>query len=208
MTSPLTVTRNDYHTRKKNSTVYTPVGVARFLFDILWPAMHRRGLRFGKTVFDPSIGSGRLTDPWFYAGSYILGCDLDISLDPHCHGNWEGKFEQLVWPSAWPKPDLVLCNPPFNGATGKRLYPEVFLEHVFELFGKDISVVLFVPMGFRLNQRRKSKRWRWLRDCEAKITSIISLPLDIFEGVEFHNEVLIFNVSGLEPHYFLPETYL
>jgi type I restriction enzyme M protein len=84
----------------------------------------------------------------------------------------------------------------------------VFLEHIIELFGKDIPVALFVPMGFRLNQRRKSKRWRWLRDCGAKITSIMSLPLDIFEGVEFHNEIIIYNVAGLEPHYFLPEEYL
>jgi len=63
-------------------------------------------------------------------------------------------------------------------------------------------------MGFLLNQRRKSKRWRWLRDCGAEITSIVSLPLDIFPDVEFHNEILIYNVSGINPHYFLPEELL
>jgi type I restriction enzyme M protein len=99
----------------------------------------------------------------------------------------------------------VLCNPPFNGAPGKRLYPEVFLEHLFKLFGVQIPVTMVVPMGLRLNQRRKSKRWRWLRDCGAQITSIISMPLDVFDGVEFHNEILVFNVAGIKPHYFLPE---
>ena len=48
----------------------------------------------------------------------------------------------------------------------------------------------------------------WLRDCGAEITSIISLPLDIFPDVEFHAEILIFNVSGIQPHYFLPEEAL
>jgi hypothetical protein len=82
------------------------------------------------------------------------------------------------------------------------------LEHIFKLFGVEVPVVMFVPMGFRLNQRRKSKRWRWLRDCGAKITSIVSLPLDVFESVEFHAEILIFNVAELKPHYFLPEEAL
>jgi type I restriction enzyme M protein len=67
---------------------------------------------------------------------------------------------------------------------------------------------MFVPMGLRLNQRLCSARWRWLRDCGTRITSIISLPLDVFTGVEFHNEILIFNVVGLRPHYFLPEEAL
>ena len=35
MASPLTVQRNDYRTHPKSSTVYTPVGVAQFLFDVL-----------------------------------------------------------------------------------------------------------------------------------------------------------------------------
>lgn len=205
--NPLTVQRNDYRKNKKNSTVYTPVGVARFLFDILWPAMHRQGVRFDRRVFDPAIGSGRLTEPWWEARCTVLGCDIAPATD-HFDRCITGKFEDTCGYLGFAAPDIVLCNPPFNGAAGKRLYPEVFLEHIFELFGESIPTVLFVPMGFRLNQRQKSKRWRWLRDCGAKITSIVSLPLDIFEGVEFHNEVLIYNVGGLEPHYFLPEEYL
>ena len=35
MASPLTVTRNDYHKNRKSSTIYTPVGVAEFLYQLL-----------------------------------------------------------------------------------------------------------------------------------------------------------------------------
>jgi len=36
----------------------------------------------------------------------------------------------------------------------------------------------------------------------------IALPLDTFPGVEFHAEILIFNVQGVRPHYFLSESAL
>jgi len=198
MTQPLTVKRNDYHKNKKNSTVYTPPGVARFLFDLL------KDEEWYPLILDPAIGTGILTMPWFDTGHTIWGCDIEQQTE--CvHEFVLSKFENAQWKGA---PDLVLCNPPFNGAPGKRLYPEVFLEHIFNLFGVNQPVALFVPMGFRLNQRIKSKRWRRVRDRGAEITSIISLPLDIFKGVEFHSEILIFNIPGLKSHYFLPEEYL
>jgi type I restriction enzyme M protein len=209
MASPLTVVRNDYHTNKKSSTIYTPVGVAGFLFDILSNSMSYNIVRHPQfnTILDPAIGSGRLTDPWYRAGHIVIGCDLTRTVAA-CQEFIKGKFEDCTWYEDWPSPDLVLCNPPFNGAKGRRLYPEVFLEHIFKLFGPKIPVVLFVPMGFLKNQRRKSKRWRWLRDCGAEITSIISLPLDTFDGVEFHCEILLFNIAGVKPHYFLSEEAL
>ena len=218
MSSPLTVKRNDYHARPKRSDVYTPLGVASFLFDVLRSAercaldryVRDNSLNFERpahfiSVLDPAIGTGRLTDPWYQAGRTVIGCDV-ADVNPACHQFIRGRFEDQE--RIAPRPDLVLCNPPFNGADGKQLYPEVFLRHAFTLFGDTIPVVLFVPMGFRLNQRRKSTRWRWLRESRAKIASVISLPLDIFPDVEFHAEILVFNVKGLEPHYFLPEEAL
>ena len=228
MASPLTVRRNDYHKNPKSSAIYTPPGIAKFLFDILhkaWPLFPQPGGHCGANisatevrpvitrrctccrpaflaVLDPAIGSGQLTDPWFKGGYRISGCDIVKTDGVEVHNFHRGPFEKI---EAMEHPDLVLCNPPFNGAPGKRLYPEVFLAHVFKLFGPTTPVVMFMPMGFRLNQRRKSTRWRWLRDGEAKITSIISLPLDTFPGVEFHAEILVFNVAGIQPHYFLPE---
>jgi len=197
MPSPLTVKRNDYHIRPKRSDIYTPPGVARFLFDIL-------GRTLANTILDPAIGTGRLTDPWYEAGCRIIGVDT-VNRQPRCHSFHLVRYEET---ERLDRPDLVLCNPPFNGCAGKRLYPEVFLAHTFRLFGDITPVVLFTPMGFRLNQRRKSTRWRWLRDTQAKLSSIIALPLDTFPGVEFHAEILVFNVKGVCPHYFLPETAL
>ena len=207
MPSPLTVKRNDYHACPKRSDVYTPLGVSLFLFDVLRYAKPIRNecksFPFYR-VLDPAIGTGRLTDPWYHAGHRIIGCDI-VNHQPHCHAFYPGRYEERTHIE---EPGLVLCNPPFNGAAGKQLYPEVFLRHTFELFGETIPVALFTPMGFRLNQRCKSARWQWLRSSKAKLTSIVALPLDIFPGVEFHAEILIFNVKGIRPHYFLPETAL
>jgi len=101
--------------------------------------------------------------------------------------------------------DLVLCNPPFNlNGTGKKLSVEVFMDKIIELVDKDTPIILITPMGFRLNQKIKSKRWRKVRDDYPPITSIISLPLDIFEDTLFHCEILCFNCFELLPHYFLP----
>lgn len=200
MASPLTVKRNDYRTDPKRSDVYTPPGVARFLFDVL-----RGVVKPFQYVLDPAIGTGRLTDPWHDAGYTVVGCDI-VNKQPKCHSFFKSRYEDLA--VVLSQPGLVLCNPPFNGAEGRRLYPEVFLERTFELFGVRQPVVLFAPMGLRLNQRRKSTRWRRLRDCGAELTSIVSLPLDTFPGVEFHAEILIWNIRGVRPHYFLPEEAL
>jgi hypothetical protein len=205
MASPLTVKRNDYHERPKRSDIYTPPGVARFLFETLRDAQPL-GLRDRfTTILDPAIGTGRLTDPWFNSGAYYIhGIDV-VDAGARCHTFDQRRFEDVTDRA---RPDLVLCNPPFNGAAGRKLYPEVFLAQTFKLFGVEQPLVLFAPMGMRLNQRRKSTRWRGLRDCGAKLTSIVSLPLDIFPGVEFHAEILIFNVKGIDAHYFLPESAL
>ena len=200
MASPLTVARNNYHKNPKASAIYTPPGVAGFLFDILKRSEFVR-------ILDPAIGSGRLTDPWRAQGHYIMGCDIKDSTANRQEFICKA-FEETTTRDFYYTPDLVLCNPPFNGAPGKQLYPEVFLRHIFDLWGPQTPTVMFAPMGMRLNQRRKSTRWRWLRDCGAEITSIISLPLDVFPDVEFHAEILIFNVSGIQPHYFLPEEAL
>jgi predicted RNA methylase len=211
MPSPLTVSRNDYRRNPKPSTIYTPPGVASFLFDILYNSMSYNVLRHPqfKTVLDPAIGTGRLTDPWKKAGCRVLGCDIDPHVDEsQCDFCHTGRFEDITDKTMLAEADVVVCNPPFNGAAGKRLYPEVFLSHVFTLFRPTMPVAMFTPMGFRLNQRIRSTRWRWLRDCGARITSVVSLPLDVFPGVEFHCEVVIFNVHGVQPHYFLPEEAL
>jgi ParB-like chromosome segregation protein Spo0J len=40
------------------------------------------------------------------------------------------------------------------------------------------------------------------------ITSIVTLPHDVFQSVKVHSEILLFNMPKLKPHYFLPDKYL
>jgi hypothetical protein len=105
--------------------------------------------------------------------------------------------------------DLVLCNPPFNSTNGEtRFLPQLFLERIVAVVPPKTPIVLFAPMALRLDQTTKSSRWRWLRDHAPLITSIIPLPHDAFGSVKFHSEILLFNMSKLASHYFLPDKYL
>ena len=228
MANPLTTARNKYHQNIKDSSIYTPAGVCQFLFDILHPVF--RKTIFNKMIVDPSIGSGNLVKPFSKAGYKILG--YDINDDPD-RIKIEG-FNQFNFLEETKKRDdvsFVICNPPFNTdkrnkdflkkeKMGKALLPELFAEQAFYLYGRDIPLILFSPMGILLNQRmydkdkdgrkvtkNKGERYRKMRDRFPEITSIISLPLDVFSGVEFHNLVLMFNIPQLKPHYFLPEKY-
>ena len=197
MPAPYTVTRNDYHNNPKSNTVYTPRHVSEFLFAILdHPSV--------RTVLDPAVGRGSLTAPWRASGRTILGCDIDPDSGPSADKFLLGPFEGFTtWPL--PRPDLILCNPPFRGAPQGDLYSEVFLRHMVTLFGPAIPIVLFAPMGLRLNQFYKSNRRKWLRDSGLRITSLMSLTRDTFPDVDFHAEVLFFNLPDLNPHYFVPD---
>ena len=97
--------------------------------------------------------------------------------------------------------DLILCNPPFNGHKNRKLYPEVFLKKIVEIYGNNAKIVMIVPSGLRLNQRLKSKRWKWINE-NLEITSILTLPLDVFEGVLFHTEILFLLFRFDSVHHF------
>lgn len=184
----------------KCSTVYTPTPVAQYLHKLIEPVLRP------KVILDPCIGTGRLVEPW-WDQAHILGVDLK-NHDAMCDHFRQYPFDLFTtW--SLPIPDLVLCNPPFNGAgngSAQRMYPEIFLRKIVELFGVKTPTVLFVPHSFRLNQRSPSSRRSWMMGPTApKISSIISLPLDTFPNVAFHCEILIFNINGLQPHYWLGE---
>jgi len=200
MASPLTVKRNAYRKHPKNSTVYTPDYVCQFLYGIINPVLKP------KVILDPAIGKGALTNPWRQE-CHIVGVDIECNSRRYADEFVCSRFEDL---EQWDKrlPDLVLCNPPFNGAPKGQLYPEIFLRKITELFGTNIPVVLFTPMGLRLNQRKTSRRWLWVRDTGPLITGIISLPLDIFPNVAVHSEILLFNVPNVQPHYWIEQRYL
>ena len=195
MSLPYTLRNNNYHKSKKNSAIYTPPAVSEYLYEILHTHVSR------EVILDPAIGEGSLVKPWQKKKCIIIGVDIDKHSKNCCDKFIHSKFEDVkTW--IYRTPDLILCNPPFNGAKGKKLYSEVFLRKIVELFGNRVPVVLFAPMGFRLNQTLRSSRWNWLKET-IEISSIVSLPCDCFEKVKFHTEILIFNVPKLKPHYLL-----
>ncbi len=197
------VDRNNFYADQKNATIYTPSGVSEFLFSLL--QQDTDGL-----IIDPCVGAGSLLQPFQAAGYETLGLDIEDQGFPNTQlRNFLG-----VKKGAMPDPALVIANPPFNidGKTkelakkivgARPLLPEVWLRKIIELWGKDIPICLFAPYGLRLNQTTKSKRWMAFTSGDyPAISSIISLPKDIYEGVLFHSEVLIFNRPDLQGHYF------
>ena len=190
------INKNNYRKNKKDSTIYTPEKVSSYLYSLLIEHISP------KVILDPAIGQGSLTTPWKKDDCEIIGVDIDGVGKNYCDKFIHGKFEDIDrW--EYKKPEFVIVNPPFNGASGRKLYPEIFLRQIVKLFGNKIPIAMIAPMGVRLNVRQNSRRWTWIKD-NLEISSIVSLPIDCF-GLKFHTEVLIFNVSSLNGHYFLEQ---
>ena len=199
------VDRNNFYEEQKSSTVFTPKGVSLFLFKILHDKIDRKGL-----ILDPCVGAGSLLDPFLEKGFKTCGIDIQNHGFP---GTVIRDFIS-VKNGEFECPSLVIVNPPFNidqttrevvvNYFGRRpLLPEVWLHKIVDLWGQGVPIVLFAPYGLRLNQTLSSKRWmRFKSGAYPPISSIVSLPKDVYSDVLFHSEVLIFNVQGLAGHYF------
>ncbi|MDO7598036.1 MAG: SAM-dependent methyltransferase [Pseudomonadota bacterium] len=135
-----------------------------------------------KVILDPCAGNDNLTQ--FYPNADII--------------RYEIKEGRDFFESTQIDCDLVVCNPHFNGAEGRKLFPEEFLRHIIMVVPPQIPIVFITPPGFRLNVRGTSARLAFLKT--LNITSVITLPLDVFEGVLFHTEVLILNQPRLKSH--------
>ncbi len=145
-----------------------------------------------ETILDPCCGNYNLTKP--FQNSKIINFEIKEPIAK----DFLSCNEEIDC-------DLVIMNPPFNlGGQGRKLAVEVFMDKVLEVLkDKTTPIVLITPMGFRLNQRIKSVRYKKVRDEYPPITSIISLPLDCFKDTLFHCEILIFNLKMPQFHYFL-----
>lgn len=207
MAAPLSVKRNNYFENRKSSTIFTPIAVSEFISRFIDDICQIKDL---KTILDPAVGSGNLLIPWQNKGINLLGIDAvdhNYNKSLFLQGDFlslpTSELLQFVTDKTGRDVvDMVIMNPPFNndfkmkaegGNKGRGLLPEMFLKKVFNSFGYDTRVALICPMGFCLNQRNKSKRWRWLRDAGMVLNARVPLPLDVFEGVEFHVEILFFN---------------
>lgn len=179
----------DRHGDPRPNTIETPPGIARFLHDLIVEVYAVR------IILDPCAGRGALTVPW--PDCEVISFEIQRGRDFFAHATGIDC-------------DLVLANPPFNAGPGgaREFLPAKFLRHILDLVRPGTPIVLIAPMGMRLNQRERSRRWRWLRDHVPPITGIVSLPSDAFDGVAFHTEILLFNLERLGPHHFLPDAYL
>jgi len=173
--------KKDNKGKKKHDTPTDP-RICNFLYKIINENYEP------KTILDPCAGDGRLTEQF---DCNVINYEIKEGTD------FLTETEHIDC-------DFIIMNPPFNlGGTGRKLSVEVFMDQVLNLVDNTIPMIMITPMGFRLNQRINSKRWKKVRDAYPPITSIISLPIDIFENTLFHCEILCFNCDKLKPHYFL-----
>jgi len=200
--------RNDYYNNEKDYVVYTPDEISEFIFNIMNQEIAPNSL-----VFDPCVGGGSLVKPWQNAG-YDTKC-YDI-LNQGFEGTEVQDYLKLRREDIDFTPGIILINPPFNsdeemrkvtsemGFGTRPFMPEVFLSKTLELFGREVPIVLFTPYGFRLNVVHNSKRIvKFLERVYPEITSIISLPKDVYSQVNFHSEIVVFNSKMAKPHYFV-----
>lgn len=166
---------------KKRNDTPTDKRICNFLTSLIKEHYNPR------TILDPCCGDKRLT----------AGFDCEVI-------NYEIKEgTDFLKETNKIDCDFVICNPPFNIGTGRKLCVEVFMDKILELVDNNIPIIVITPMGFRLNQKINSKRWRKIRDKYPEISSIITLPLDIFDNTLFHSEIICFNCDKFNPHYFL-----
>jgi hypothetical protein len=106
------------------------------------------------------------------------------------------------------KPELIVCNPPWNKCPSRKLYPFEILKKITEIFGIKIPFIIFTPMGLRLNRRygaSRDKIMEVLIEQGCEITSICSMPIDAFfpgnkvKGQQW--EILFFNIPNIKAHY-------
>ncbi|MBI2099775.1 MAG: N-6 DNA methylase [Candidatus Vogelbacteria bacterium] len=200
------VDRNNFYENEKGATVYTPDHVSEFLYSILNEQIKENGL-----ILDPCVGRGSLLRPWKKNGYRVLGIDIENQGFPYT----KVKNYLEVEKGELETPALVIMNPPFNIDSktkvyiqehygGRPLLPEIWFQKAVELFGAEVPMAMFTPYGFRLNQTENSKRWvKFINGKYPPITSIVSLPKDVFKDILFHSEVLIFNLDKLDGHYFV-----
>tara|TARA_R110000824_G_scaffold42883_3_gene125645 strand:+ start:1609 stop:2151 length:543 start_codon:yes stop_codon:yes gene_type:complete len=167
---------------KKRSDTETPLELCKMIYELVSSKLKPT------KILDPCCGDKRLTNLF---DAEIINYEIKQGND------FLLETEKIDC-------DLCLLNPPFNlGGAGRKLSVEVFMDKLLELVDNDTPIVLITPMGFRLNQRHKSKRWRKMRDNYPPITSIISLPIDCFDKTLFHCEVLFYNLKLENMHYFI-----
>lgn len=220
----INVGKNNYYNKPKENCIETPNTLSRFIFNL-----YTESNGIAKNIWDIGCGKGSLSFPFNKRVSSCIGVDINIWYKDFYPGkfipcDFIAQSEELLNKFATKNPpDIILCNPPFNYKEGvvpeevklywrgngfkeRPLYPHVFLHKIFKVFGENAKVILFVPMGFLRNQRvlksgRYSERYTWLLNTKARITGILTVPMNIFDKVIVHSDILFWNIPRIKPHY-------
>lgn len=167
----------------KKSDTPTPIWLCDYLYNLL--SDYEEDF---KTILDPCAGDKRLTNN--FNNSKIINYEIKEGTD------FLQETNNIDC-------DLCIMNPPFNIGQGRKLAVEVFMDKVLELCDNSIPIFMICPMGFRLNQRKTSKRLKKMKNYYPEITTIISLPVDTFEDTLYHAEIVCYNTPFLKSHYFV-----
>jgi hypothetical protein len=224
--SAYNVKKNPYHKNPKISDIETPPKLANYLAG-LWGNIEE------SVILDTSIGSGNLLEPFLYKKippdnrlniypllkNNVTSIGIDVkNQHPPCDIYINKNFLEVTSNDIFSrvdKVDIVIQNPPFNRdkymidylksiKKGNALIPELFIDHIFSLFGKEVKVMSFVPIGLLANQRIGSTRWiKFLDGTYPPVTNIVSLPIDTFPGIQNQQEVLFWN-TDFEPFHQYP----
>src|SRR5687767_157617 len=106
----------------RDHCIATPTWLADRLHQILRPIVRPH------VVLDPCCGSGQLLEPWYHDAETI-GVDVRYH-EPLYADSFHCYPFDLFTTWSHKQPDLILCNPPFNGSgclQERMMFPEVFL---------------------------------------------------------------------------------
>ena len=182
--------KNDEKTRKKisNNVVETPKDLSIYIYKKLY----RKSF---KNILDIGCFKGNLSTPFSkIKNTKIIGIDVI--------NDYKDKFDFFIYKDFLDTTkedykdlniDLILCNPPFHSCNKtQKLYPMLFLEHIFKIFGKNIPLVFIVPSYFIYNSKKRMKILE-----QYNITHNINLHKTVFNesGVTVECNVLFFNIK-------------
>lgn len=180
----------------KDTTVETPL----FLSTKIYKELSRKSFH---NILDVGAFRGNLSKPFkAKRNTKIIGLDIiddyrdnfDIFIHKDFLETTKEDFKGL-------KIDLIVSNPPFqfNKEHGE-LYPQLFIEHAFKLFGKSIPMVIIVGQWYLSNS---SKRMKHLGT--YNLTKTITLHKNIFKPMSVESSVLYFNIKVKKPFDFISD---
>jgi len=174
----------------KDQTVNTPSIISEKIYqDLKKKHIH--------TILDIGSGEGALSDPFRRKKNIkIIGNDIVNEHRQHYDHFIHQDFLQTTKEDYQDlNIDLIVSNPPFQSSKEhNELYPFLFLEHIFKLFGSSMPVVMIVPQWLLSSS---DKRITALQ--QMNITKTITLHGRVFKtdsnNISVESSVLYFNIK-------------